>query len=62
MHSLRSGGVDLDMTGMRRALQDSRGGGKTRNVGLFFYAGHALQVRGQNYLVPAAPGSSPRPT
>jgi hypothetical protein len=44
--------VDLDKASMDRAIRDfaeKLGGAK---VGLFFYAGHGLQVGGQNYLVP----------
>lgn len=43
---------DLDQQGMERAIQNFgakiRGGG----VSLFYYAGHAVQVNGQNYLIP----------
>lgn len=44
--------IDLDMVGMRRALRDFAGVLENADVGLFFYAGHALQVDGQNYLAP----------
>lgn len=44
--------IDLDYRGMRetlrvfdRALQDA-------DAGIFYYAGHAMEYRGQNYLVP----------
>src|SRR4051812_42482362 len=46
---------DADQTQMKRAIQDfsgqlaTAGGGAT---GLFFYAGHGLQVAGTNYLIP----------
>jgi carboxyl-terminal processing protease len=46
---------DADQTQMKRAIQDfsaqlaAVGGGAT---GLFFYAGHGLQVGGTNYLIP----------
>jgi uncharacterized caspase-like protein len=45
-------GIDLDETSMRRTVKrfaETLTGG---DVGLFFYAGHGLQVNGQNYLVP----------
>lgn len=43
---------DLDKGAMERAVRDfaeTLGGAQ---VGLFFYAGHGMQVGGQNYLVP----------
>ena len=45
--------VDLDQKGMKKAIRDfglrlkERGG-----VGLFFFAGHGMQVQGENYLIP----------
>jgi uncharacterized caspase-like protein len=43
---------DASLTTMRRAIRafgdDLMGGG----VGLFYYAGHGMQVRGKNYLIP----------
>jgi hypothetical protein len=45
-------GIDLDKSGMERAIrQFAQSLGKSK-VGLFFYAGHGLQVSGRNYLVP----------
>ncbi len=43
---------DLDQNGMKRAIREF--GMKIRNAGvaLFYYAGHGLQVKGNNYLVP----------
>ena len=46
---------DLNLEGMKQAIQEF--GGRLRaagaeSVGLFYYAGHGVQVRGQNYLVP----------
>jgi len=43
---------DATRSGMRRAVREfgdeiARGG-----VGLFFFAGHGMQIRGRNYLVP----------
>jgi hypothetical protein len=44
--------VNLDKAGMERAIREfgRRLGHET--VGLFFYAGHGIQVNGSNYLVP----------
>jgi formylglycine-generating enzyme required for sulfatase activity len=46
---------DADLTQMKRAISDF--GTKLANagkdaVGLFFYAGHGLQISGNNYLIP----------
>lgn len=45
--------IDADAAGMKRAMLDF---GRTLRasdaVGLFYYAGHGLQVNGYNYLVP----------
>jgi len=46
---------DADLTQMKRAIQDF--GNKLTSagkdaVGLFFYAGHGLQISGTNYLIP----------
>lgn len=47
--------TDVDYRGMRRAVRDFgrtlRKAGKNA-VGLFYYAGHGVQARGANYLVP----------
>jgi peptidoglycan hydrolase-like protein with peptidoglycan-binding domain len=45
-------GLDLDIAGTRAALRRFTDALQDADVGLFFYAGHGLQVRGQNYLVP----------
>ena len=46
--------VDLDRTGTEQAIrsfgQQLRGGA----IGLFYYAGHGLQISGANYLVPVS--------
>ena len=45
-------GLDLEKAAMERTIREfaeTLGGAQ---VGLFFYAGHGLQVSGQNYLVP----------
>jgi Caspase domain len=43
---------DLDKAGMDRTLRDFAEALSGAKVGLFFYAGHGIQVGGQNYLVP----------
>jgi uncharacterized caspase-like protein len=45
-------GRDLDESGMRRTIKRFAGLLTGADVGLFFYAGHGLQVSGHNYLVP----------
>jgi hypothetical protein len=45
-------GLDLDKAGMDRAVRDFAAALSGADVGLFFYAGHGLQVAGSNYLVP----------
>ncbi len=45
-------GLDLDNNGMRDALKDFSARIQSADVALFFYAGHALQVDGVNYLAP----------
>ena len=46
---------DVDFRGMRRAVKKFgrrlRASGKDA-VGLFYYAGHGVQARGENYLIP----------
>ena len=57
-NSLRSLGFkvieahDLDKAGMDRAIREFADALSTAKVGLFYYAGHGIQVDGQNYLVP----------
>lgn len=45
-------GIDLDHKQMRRAFGDFRRMLVGAEVGLFFYAGHGLQVDGENWLLP----------
>ena len=45
-------GRDLDEAAMRRAVKQFAETLTGAKIGLFFYAGHGLQVDGQNYLVP----------
>src|SRR5271166_4991794 len=46
--------VDLDRTGFERAIRDFGTALANASVGLFYYAGHGLQLQGVNYLVPVA--------
>jgi uncharacterized caspase-like protein len=43
---------DLDKAGFDSAVQDFGNRLQGADVGLFYYAGHGVQVRGSNYLVP----------
>jgi formylglycine-generating enzyme required for sulfatase activity len=45
-------GMDLDKASFVAALQDFSGALKGAEIAVFFYAGHGIQVAGQNYLVP----------
>lgn len=45
-------GVDLDKSGMDRAVRTFAEKLAGASLGVFFYAGHGLQVEGVNYLVP----------
>ena len=45
-------GRDLDKAAMDRTVRDFAEALNGAQVALFFYAGHGLQVAGQNYLVP----------
>ncbi len=42
--------INLDSSGFRNALRDYAVALRGAEVGLFFYAGHGLQVEGRNYL------------
>ena len=44
--------LDLDKTGFDRLVQEFGKVIQNAGVALFYYAGHGLQVRGANYLVP----------
>jgi uncharacterized caspase-like protein len=46
------GGADLDRRALVEALIKFGRAAEKAEVALFFYAGHGLQVNGQNYLVP----------
>jgi hypothetical protein len=45
-------GVDLDKPAMDRTIQEFAAALHGAEAGVFFYAGHGLQVNGVNYLVP----------
>ena len=45
-------GLDLDRNGFLNTLASFGRAAEGADVALFFYAGHGLQVNGQNYLVP----------
>jgi TPR repeat protein len=44
--------LDLDRAGFDAAIEDFRKALVGADVALFYYAGHGLETRGQNYLVP----------
>jgi uncharacterized caspase-like protein len=44
--------LDLDKAGLDRAVQAFGRALQGADVGLFYYAGHGVQIRGTNYLVP----------
>ncbi len=44
--------LDLDKSGIDRAVQNFGDLLLGADVGLFYYAGHAVEVRGENYLAP----------
>ena len=45
-------GFDLDKAAFDRKVRDFAAALQGAEAGLFFFAGHGLQVAGQNYLVP----------
>ncbi len=45
-------GIDLDRSGMQDALRVFAGKLESAEVALFYYAGHGIQVDGENYLIP----------
>ena len=44
--------TDATQRQMKRALREFRGDLRSGGVGLFYYAGHGVQSKGRNYLVP----------
>jgi phosphate transport system substrate-binding protein len=45
-------GIDLDKAALERKIRDFASALVGADVGVFFYAGHGLQISGTNYLVP----------
>lgn len=45
-------GIDLDAAGMTSILRTFGGLAETADVAVVFYAGHGIQVDGQNYMLP----------
>jgi hypothetical protein len=45
-------GVDLDKRAMERLIRQFEVALTNTDIALFFYAGHGIQVNGQNYLIP----------
>lgn len=45
-------GIDLDRAGMQKTLNIFSERLNTADVALFYYAGHGVQVDGENYLIP----------
>jgi uncharacterized caspase-like protein len=45
-------GVDLDLAGVRGAIREFVGKLDDADIALFYYAGHGLQVNGENYIAP----------
>ncbi len=45
-------GIDQSSADMRRTVRKFAGALQSADVALFYYAGHGLQVKGENYLVP----------
>lgn len=45
-------GTDLDLARLRRVVRDFAGRLDGADLALFYYAGHGLQVDGENYLAP----------
>ncbi len=45
-------GLDLTRKAMRRKVRKFGKRLETAKVGLFYYAGHGVQVKGHNYLIP----------
>src|SRR5262249_39396011 len=44
--------LDLDKPALEKAIQEFGDRLAHADVGLFYYAGHGIQVRGANYLIP----------
>lgn len=48
-----SSAIDADQRTMKRLIREFGQQLKTGGQGLFYYAGHGVQMRGRNYLIPA---------
>ncbi|MGI9450752.1 MAG: caspase family protein [Geminicoccaceae bacterium] len=46
--------LDLSLADMRGVIRDFARGSRSAEIALVFYAGHAVQVDGRNYLLPTA--------
>lgn len=44
--------INADLQTMQHRLQEFRGAIRQGSVGLFYFAGHGVQYRGENYLIP----------
>jgi uncharacterized caspase-like protein len=44
--------TDLDLAGMEKTLAEFQSLLKGKDTALFYYAGHGVQVEGENYLIP----------
>lgn len=47
-----SEGIDLDHTAMQRTISEFLHDAATARIALVFYAGHGIQINGNNYLLP----------
>jgi hypothetical protein len=46
--------IDLDRSGFARAIREFGGALGSSSVGVFYYAGHGVQLQGVNFLVPVS--------
>ncbi len=46
--------LDLSLADMRGVIRDFAGSSRSAEIALVYYAGHAVQVNGRNYLLPVA--------
>ena len=54
--------INVDQAGMKRAIWDYGKKLRQGGVGLFYFAGHGVQVAGENYLIRSRRGSRASPT
>jgi len=45
-------GLDLDVGGMRKALRDFGARARDADIAIVYYAGHGIEMDGNNYLIP----------